>query len=45
MYLLHVDLNVFLQTVAVQVQHQIVYKIKAITHNDQGQLVSQLCFL
>lgn len=45
MYLLHVDLNVFLQAVAVQVQHQIVDKIKAVTHNDQRQLVSQLGFL
>lgn len=45
MYLLYVDLNVFLQAVAVQVQHQIVDKIKAVTHNDQWQLVSQLGFL
>lgn len=45
MYLLHIDLNVFLQAVAVQVQHQIVDKIKAVTHNDQRQLVSQLCLL
>lgn len=34
MYLLHVDLNVFLQAVAVQVQNQIMDEIKAVTHND-----------
>lgn len=45
MYLLHVDLNVFLQAVAVQVQNQIVDKIKAVAHDDQRQLVSQLSFL
>lgn len=45
MYLLHVDLNVFLQAVAVQVQHQIVDKVKAVTHDDQRQLVSQLGLL
>lgn len=44
-YLLHIDLNVFLQAVAVQVQDQIVDKIKAVTHNDQRQLISQLGFL
>lgn len=45
MHLLHIDLNVFLQAVAVQVQNQIVDKIEAVTHNDQRQLVSQLGFL
>lgn len=45
MYLLHVDLNVFLQAVAIQVQHQIMDKIKAVTHNNQRQLVSQLGLL
>lgn len=45
MYLLHIDLNVFLQAVAVQVQDQIMDKIKAVTHNDQRQLVGQLGFL
>lgn len=45
MYLLHIDLNVFLQAVAVQVQDQVVDKIKAVAHNDQRQLVSQLGFL
>lgn len=45
MYLLHVDLNVFLQAVAVQVQDQVMDKIKAVTHDYQRQLVSQLGFL
>lgn len=45
MYLLHIDLNVFLQAVAVQVQHQVMDEIKAIAHNNQRQLVSQLGFL
>lgn len=45
LYLLHVDLNVLLQAVAVQVQHQVMHKVKAITHNDQWQLVCQFGFL
>lgn len=44
-YLLHVDLDVFLQAVAVQVQDQIVDKVKAVTDDDQRQLVGQLGFL
>lgn len=45
MYLLHIDLDVLLQAVAVQVQDQIVDKIKAVTHDDQRELISQLGFL
>jgi hypothetical protein len=45
MYLLHIDLNVFLQGVAVQVEDQVVDKVEAVTHNDQGELISQLSFL
>lgn len=44
-YLLHVDFDVFLQTVAVQVQDQIVDKVEAVTDDDQRQLVGQLRFL
>lgn len=44
-YLLHVDFNVFLQTVAVQVQDQIVDKVEAVTDDDQRQLVGQFGFL
>lgn len=43
--LLNVDLNVFLQIVAVEVEHQVVNKVEAVAHNDQGELVSQLGFL
>jgi len=45
MYLLNVDLNVFLQAVAVEVQDQVVDKVKAVAHDDQRQLVGQLGFL
>ena len=45
MYLLHIDLNVFLQAVAVQVQDQIMDKIEAVTNDDQRQLICQLGFL
>lgn len=45
MYLLHIDLNVFLEAVTVEVQDQVVDKIKAIAHDNQRQLVSQLRFL
>lgn len=44
-YLLHVDFNVFLQAVAVQVQDQIMDKVKAVTDDDQRQLVGQFRFL
>ncbi len=43
--LLHVDLNVLLQAVAIEIQHQIVDKVEPIAHNDQWELVSQLGFL
>lgn len=45
LYLLNVDLNVFLKAVAIQVQDQVVDKIKAVTHDDQRQLVSKLSLL
>lgn len=45
LYLLHIDLDVFLQAVAVQVEDQVVDKIKAVTHDDQRQLISQFGFL
>lgn len=44
-YLLHINLDVFLEVVSVQVQDQIMDKIKAVTHDDQWKLVSQFCFL
>ena len=44
-HLLHIDLNVLLQVVAVQVQDQVVDKVKAVADDDEGQLVGQLGFL
>lgn len=44
-YLLDVDLNVFLQVVFVQVEHEVVDKVKAIADDDERQLVSQSSFL
>lgn len=44
-YLLHVDFNVFLQVVAIQVEHKVVDEVKAVTHNDEGQLVGQFRLL
>lgn len=44
-YLLYVDLDVFLQGVAVQVEHEVVNQVKPVTHNDQWQLVRQLRLL
>ena len=39
-YLLDIDLNVLLQVVAIQVEHEVMHKIKAVADNDQRQLVS-----
>lgn len=44
-YLLHINLNVLLQIVAVQIKNQVVDEIKAVAHNDERQLISQFCFL
>lgn len=44
-YLLYVYLNVFLQVVAVEVEHQVVDKVKAIAHDDEGKLVCQFGLL
>lgn len=44
-YFLHVDLNVFLQVVAVQVEDQVVDKVEAVTHDDERELVGQLGLL
>lgn len=42
---MYIDLNVFLKIVPVKVENQIMDEIKAITDDDQRQLVSQLGFL
>lgn len=44
-YLLNVNLNVLLQAVAVEIQHEVMHKVEAVTHDDEGQLVLQLGFL
>lgn len=44
-YLLHINLNVLLQIVAVQIKNQVVDKIKAVAHDDERQLISQFRFL
>lgn len=44
-YLLNVDLNVLLQIVAVQVEDQVVDKVKAVADDDQWQLVGEFSFL
>jgi hypothetical protein len=42
-HLLHVYLNVFYQTVAIQIKNKIVNKVEAIAHNNEWQLVRQFC--
>lgn len=44
-YLLNIDLNVLLQSVAVEVENQVMDKVKAVTHYDQRQLVCQFSLL
>lgn len=44
-YLLNIDLNVLLQTVAVQVEDQVMDKVKAVTDDDERQLVGEFGFL
>lgn len=38
-YLLNIDLNVFLQVVAVQVEDQVVDKVETVTDDDEWELV------
>lgn len=35
-HFLYIDLNVLLQVVAIQVEHQVVHKVESVTDNDQG---------
>lgn len=44
-YLLNVDLDVLLQIVAVQVEDQVMDKVKSVTDDDQWQLVGEFGFL
>lgn len=44
-YFLYIYFDVFLQIVAVEVEHQVMDKVKAVTHDDKGKLVCQLGLL
>lgn len=44
-YLLNIDLNVLLQVVAIQVEDQVVDKVKTVTDDDERQLVGEFGFL
>lgn len=44
-HLLNVDLNVLLQVVAVQVEHQVVDEVEAVADDDEWQLVGEFGFL
>ena len=41
-HLLHVDLNVLLEVVLVQVDDEVAHKVEAVAHNDEGKLIRQL---
>ena len=43
--LLQVDLDVLLQVVSVQVQHEVVHVVKAVAHDDQKKLIHELGLL
>ena len=43
-HFLHIDLNVLLVVIAVQVQHQVVNKVESVAHNDQRQLIIEFRF-
>ena len=44
-YLLHIDLDVLLQAVAVKVEDEVVDQIQPVTDDDEGQLISQFGLL
>lgn len=43
-YLLHIDLNILLQAVSVQIQDQVVHEVESVAYDYQRQLVGQLSF-
>lgn len=45
LYLLNIDLNVLLQVVAVQVEDQVMDKVKSVADDDEWQLVGEFGFL
>ena len=44
-YLLHVDLNVLLQVIAIQVEHKVVDKVEAVAYYNQRELICQFGLL
>lgn len=44
-YLLYINLNIFLEIISIQIQHQVVDKVKAVAHDDERQLISEFSFL
>ena len=44
-YLLHIDLNVLLQVIAIQVEHKVVDKVETVAYYNQGELISQFGLL
>ncbi len=40
--LLHIDLDVLLQVVAVQIEDEVMHKVKAVANDDERQLIRQL---
>jgi hypothetical protein len=44
-HLLHVDLNVLLEVVLVQVDDEVAHKVEAVAHNDKGKLIRQFGLL
>lgn len=44
-YFLHINFNVFLEIVAVEIEDQVMNKVEAIAHNDQRKLICKLGLL
>lgn len=44
-YLLYVNLDIFLEVVAVKVEHKIMNEVETVAHNDERKLISEFCFL
>lgn len=44
-HLLHIDFNILLQVVAVQIQHKVMHKVKTVTDDYQWQLICQFGLL
>lgn len=44
-HLLHIDFDVFLEVVSIQVEYKIMNEVEAIAHNNERQLVGEFSFL